>query len=61
MMNDYDVRESYIDSAAGMLLENSTHTVEQWHTWADNVLGTPRAIYRRCALIQAFRDQLVEL
>lgn len=57
-MNDTTIWQRDIDSGAAALLTGTTLTADQWQACADRNHGRTRDIYRRCAEIARFRQEL---
>lgn len=61
-MNDTDIRQSDIDSAAAMLLNgNPLMTARQWHAFARVNHGRTHDVYVRCAELAQARQEMAQI
>jgi hypothetical protein len=57
-VNENDIREQDIDSAAALLLGANPYPVEEWDRYAELTQGRTRRVYRRCSDIARARREM---
>ena len=60
-MNDTDIRQSDIDSAAAVLTGSVNHTPQQWREFSARTHGRTSDVYARCAELAEARQELAAL